>query len=141
MKSKYQNRNGSQDDDGKVYDLEERTAQFGEDTIDFAKTLERDEIKHPLIGQGVRSSTSVGANYVEADGAESKRDFRHKIALCKKGSQGNETLVADDCQGQPGQEQRVPESLERSTRIEFDFFFDLAKREKSLNRVCALNFI
>jgi four helix bundle protein len=32
----------------------------------------------------VRSSTSIGANYCEADDAESKRDFRHKIGLCRK---------------------------------------------------------
>jgi len=32
----------------------------------------------------VEAGTSVGANYMEADGAESKKDFRHKIAICKK---------------------------------------------------------
>lgn len=68
----------------KVYDLEERTAQFGESVIDFAKTLPRNLINNQLIGQIVRSSTSIGANYMEADGAESKKDFRHKIAICKK---------------------------------------------------------
>jgi four helix bundle protein len=68
----------------KVYDLEERTARFGEDILDFLKTLPRDPIHIPLITQAVRSGTSMGANYMEADGAESKRDFIHKIALCKK---------------------------------------------------------
>jgi four helix bundle protein len=70
----------------KVYDLEERTASFGEDVIEFAKTLSRNPVNTPLIGQIVRSGTSIGANYMEADGAESKKDFRHKIALCKKES-------------------------------------------------------
>lgn len=70
----------------KVYDLEERTAQFGEAIIDFVKTLPRDRVNNALISQIVRSSTSVGANYMEADGAESKKDFRHKIAICKKES-------------------------------------------------------
>ena len=72
--------------DKKVYDLEERTAQFGETIIDFAKTLPRNLINNQLIGQIVRSATSIGANYMEADGAESKKDFRHKIAICKKES-------------------------------------------------------
>lgn len=67
-----------------VFDLEERTAQFGEEVIDFVKTLERNEINNPLINQVVRSSTSIGANYMEADGAESKKDFLHKIVICKK---------------------------------------------------------
>ena len=70
----------------KVYDLEERTARFGESIIDFAKTLPRNLINNQLIGQIIRSATSIGANYMEADGAESKKDFRHKIAICKKES-------------------------------------------------------
>ena len=68
----------------KKYDLEERTAVFGENIIDFVKTIPKNVINNELIGQIVRSGTSIGANYTEADGAESKKDFRHKIALCKK---------------------------------------------------------
>jgi len=79
MTSKNQNANVK-----KVYDLEERTALFGEEIIDFAKTLPHDRISNELVKQFIRSGTSIGANYMEADGAESKKDFRHKIALCKK---------------------------------------------------------
>ncbi len=70
----------------KKYDLEERTAKFGEDVIGFLKTVEKNTINNPLINQLVRSATSIGANYMEADGAESKKDFKHKIGLCKKES-------------------------------------------------------
>ena len=73
-----------QNPNGKIYDLEERTGRFGEMIIEFVKTLERNEINRPLIGQLIEAGTSVGANYMEADGAESKKDFRHKIAICKK---------------------------------------------------------
>ena len=72
--------------DKKEYDLEERTARFGEAIIEFVKTLSRDSINDPLIRQVVRSGTSIGANYMEADGAESKKDFQHKISICKKES-------------------------------------------------------
>ena len=72
--------------DKKIYDLEERTAEFGESIIDFVKSLPRDQVNNVLIRQIVRSGTSIGANYMEADGAESKKDFRHKIAICKKES-------------------------------------------------------
>jgi four helix bundle protein len=68
------------------YDLEERTAQFGEKTILFCKELPQDIILSPLIGQLIRCATSIGANYAEADDAESKKDFRHKIGICKKES-------------------------------------------------------
>jgi four helix bundle protein len=66
------------------YDLEERTACFGEAIIRFAKTLPKDTVNLPLISQLVRAGTSVGANYCEADDAVSKKDFRNKIGTCKK---------------------------------------------------------
>ncbi|MFA7319437.1 MAG: four helix bundle protein [Parcubacteria group bacterium] len=74
----------------KVYDLIERTSVFGEGVVDFVKTLPRDEINKTLISQLVRSGTSVGANYMEADCAESKKDFIHKMTICKK--EAKETL-------------------------------------------------
>jgi four helix bundle protein len=70
----------------KVYDLEERTAKFGEAIIEFAKQLPQNPITLPLIGQIVRAGTSVGANYCEADNAVSKKDFLHHIGTCKKES-------------------------------------------------------
>jgi four helix bundle protein len=81
MSNQVQNQN-----DKKKYDLEERTALFGEAVIEFVKTLPRNPINNPLISQIVRSGTSIGANYAEADGAESKKDFRYKISICKKES-------------------------------------------------------
>lgn len=81
MSNKTQNPN-----EKKKYDLEERTAIFGEEIICFAKTLSKNPINISLISQLVRAATSIGANYMEADAAESKKDFQHKIALCKKES-------------------------------------------------------
>lgn len=69
------------------YDLEERTAKFGEEIIVFCKTLKQDAISKPLISQLVRSGTSMGANYMEAICASSRRDFRNKIFICKKEAQ------------------------------------------------------
>lgn len=66
------------------YDLEERTAKFGEAVIRFAKKLPIDAVTTPLISQLVRSATSVGANYCEADDAVSKKEFRVKICICRK---------------------------------------------------------
>jgi len=71
------------------YDLEERTAKFGEDVIDFARSIKINEISRPLISQIIRSSTSIGANYMEANQASSKKDFRNKIQISRKES--NET--------------------------------------------------
>ena len=63
------------DKNAKVYDLEERTARFGEEIIDFAKKVPKNVITIPLIDQLVRAGTSTGANYCEADCAESRKDF------------------------------------------------------------------
>ena len=66
------------------YDLEERTAQFGEEVIDLLKKLPKNAINKRLIEQCVGSAGSIGANYCEANESESKRDFIHKVSICKK---------------------------------------------------------
>ena len=68
----------------KNYDLEERTAKFAEQVIKVCKKLVKNPISLPIIDQLVRSGTSVGANYCEANGASSKKDFKNKIFICKK---------------------------------------------------------
>ncbi len=69
------------------YNLEERTAKFGEQIIGFCRNAKRDPIVLPLLSQLVRSGTSIGANYMEANGASSKKDFSNKIYICKKEAQ------------------------------------------------------
>jgi len=66
------------------YNLEERTAKFGENIIEFAKKIPKNSITLPLISQLVRAGTSVGSNYCEADEAESGKDFKHKLGIAKK---------------------------------------------------------
>ena len=68
----------------RVYDLEERTARFGEMVIDFAKTIPQNAVTSRIISQLVGAGTSVGANYVEADDAVSKKDFLKNIGTCRK---------------------------------------------------------
>ncbi|OIP25303.1 four helix bundle protein [bacterium CG2_30_37_16] len=68
----------------KVFDLEERTVRFGENVIIFAKKIPKTPINIPIITQVVKSGTSLGANYHETDSAESKKDFVHKMGICKK---------------------------------------------------------
>jgi four helix bundle protein len=65
-------------------DLFERTALFGESVIEFCPGLPTTPVTAPWITQFVKSGTSLGADYGEADEAETKPDFRHKIALRRK---------------------------------------------------------
>lgn len=76
-------------DDNDKYNLEERTAKFGEDIIKFCRNIP-DTIETRLIKtQLIKTGTSVGANYCEANNASSKKDFRNKIFICKKEVQEN----------------------------------------------------
>jgi four helix bundle protein len=68
------------------YDLEDRTTRFAEAIIEFAKVIRTNAITEPLIKQLVRSGTSIGANYVEADDASSRKEFRYRIGICKRES-------------------------------------------------------
>ena len=64
------------------FDLAERTARFGEAVIRFALTLPRNAVSAPLISQLVKSATSIGSNYCEADEAGSRKEFRYRISVC-----------------------------------------------------------
>src|SRR5262245_31606836 len=69
-----------------IYDLEERTARFGEAIIDFAKRIPAGPVTDRIISQLVGPGTSVGANYDEADDAVSKKKFLKCISTCKRAS-------------------------------------------------------
>ena len=71
-------------DEKRVYDLEERTARFGEVIIDFARVIPQNAVTNRLISQLVGAGTSVGANYVEADDSVSKKEFLKNIGTCRK---------------------------------------------------------
>ena len=87
-------------DQNSKYNLEERTAKFGEDVIKFYNKLPKNEVTRPLINQLVKCGTSTGANYCEADDAESSDDFVHKIGICKKESRESKhflRMIASAC--------------------------------------------
>ena len=67
-----------------VYDLEERTARFGEAIIDVVRKIPRGPLTDRIINQLVGAGTSVGANYIEADDSVSKKEFLKSIGTCKK---------------------------------------------------------
>jgi four helix bundle protein len=67
-----------------AFDLEERTARFGEAIIQFATKIPRSPANDRLVGQLVGCGTSIGANYCEANENVSKKDFRNTIGRCVK---------------------------------------------------------
>lgn len=67
-----------------AYDLGERTTLFAEEIVKLCKIISKTPVTVPIISQLVKSGTSMGANYAEANGASSKKDFHNKIHICKK---------------------------------------------------------
>ncbi|MEE9225482.1 MAG: four helix bundle protein [Bacteroidota bacterium] len=70
----------------KPYDLEERTFQFAKKVALFCQNLKKTITNYEYARQLIRSSGSVGANYIEANEALGKRDFVMKIKTCRKES-------------------------------------------------------
>ncbi len=68
----------------KQYDLEERTFQFAKEVRLFVKSLTKTIANVENSKQVVRSSGSVGANYIEANEAFSKKDFVYRVKICRK---------------------------------------------------------
>lgn len=66
------------------FDLEDRTTMFSARLLKFLRSVPKDLESQIIIEQLVRSSTSIGANYAEANDSYSKKEFSHKISICRK---------------------------------------------------------
>jgi four helix bundle protein len=71
-------------------DLRDRTLEFSKNVLRFTKSIPNTDISRPIVVQLVRSSTSIGANFIEVKNASSKKDFRNKVFISKK--EASETL-------------------------------------------------
>jgi len=103
------------------YDLEERTAIFGENIIKFCKSISQDAVTRSIINQLIRSGTSVGANYMEANGASSKKDFRNKIYICKKEAQETKHWLRMIVQCAPEKKEQTRELWKESQELTLIF--------------------
>jgi four helix bundle protein len=72
------------DQNHKPYDLEDRTLEFSKNIIGLAKILPKNDVNHVLGHQVIRSGTSVGANYREANETETKKDFQFRLRISRK---------------------------------------------------------
>ena len=69
---------------GKNQDIHQRSYDFSCEIIKLARNIKTDHISRSMITQLVRSGTSISANLREADAAETKKDFIHKVAISLK---------------------------------------------------------
>jgi four helix bundle protein len=104
----------------RAYDLASRTQCFGSAIVAYARGVPLTPVTRSLISQLVRAGTSVGANYCEADGAESRKDFRHRIAVCRP--EARETcywleMLATALPGVPGSTVELKQEAKELTLI------------------------
>ena len=101
----------------KQYDLEDRTLEYGTRIIRLSKALPKNTINFKLIDQVMRSGTSMGANYREANETESKKDFKYRIRICRK--EGKETIYWLNLiiEANPGFKERIIPLLQETTEL------------------------
>ena len=76
-----------------IYDLESRTINFSKDILDFVENSKISFLNKNIIDQLLRSATSIGANYREANNGASKKDFINKINICRKEAKETEYWI------------------------------------------------
>ncbi len=100
----------------KPFNLEERTLLFSKTLINTCHKLPRNNINQRLVDQLIRSGTSIGANYREANETDTKKDFKHRIRIAKKEAKETtywlELLIDSNIQAQKTLNSLHAESLE-----------------------------
>jgi len=101
----------------KIYDLEDRTLKFGKRIIRMCQALPKNTINFKLIDQIMRSGTSMGANYREANETETKKDFKYRIRICRK--EGKETIYWLNLiiEANPAYKERVIPLIQETTEL------------------------
>jgi len=90
-----------------MYDLEERTKKFGKNMVEYLREIPLIVVAKPLVSQCIRSATSLGANYCEANNASSKKDFKNKIFICRKETQETKYWIEMLAQACPQQKEKL----------------------------------
>ena len=100
------------------YDLEDRTFKFAKRVRNFVKKLPRTIANIEDGKQLIRASGSIGANYIEANEALSKKDFRHRIKICRKeAKESRYWLKLVDINNNPDLEKERRDLIQEATEL------------------------
>ena len=112
------------------YDLEDRTFDFANDVRAFVKRIPKTLANIEDSKQVVRSSGSVGANYIEANESLSKKDFRMRIRICRKeAKESRYWLRLIDTGDDPAVKKRRDDLVQEATELTSIFGAILRKSE------------
>jgi four helix bundle protein len=107
--------------DDRAIQLEKRTSKFGESAIQFCKSVKPNLINNPLINQFVKSSTSIGANYIEANSGSSKKDFANKVCIAKKEAEESKHWLKMFLKSEPNKMQEIKVSYRECQELTLIF--------------------
>ena len=111
----------------KRYDLEERTFLFARAVIAFTNIVPKTLANIEMIKQVVRSSGSIGANYIEANESLGKKDFALRIRICRKEAKETQYwLRLIESKEEPDKKEQL-ELIQESTELNEDFRFHCRK--------------
>ena len=114
----------------KQYDLEDRTLAFAKKVRAFVNKLPKTTANIEDGKQLIKASGSVGSNYIEANEALSKKDFRFRIKICRKeAKESRYWLKLVDTQGVPEQEEERKDLEQEATELMNIFGSILRKSE------------
>lgn len=101
----------------KAYDLEERTFAFAKNVRTVVQVLPKTLMSIDDVKQVIRSSGSVGANYIEANEALSKKDFILRIKICRKEAKETSFWLKLLQETIPSQAEKLKELENESTEL------------------------
>jgi len=101
----------------KIYDLEERTLEYGKRIIHLCRSLPMDVANNTISGQLMRSGTSLGANYREVNETVTKKDFSFRMRICRKEAKETVYWLQLVIEANPGLEKRVSPLLQETGEL------------------------
>lgn len=101
----------------KIYDLEERTLEYGKRVIHLCRSLPKDTVNNIISNQLIRSGTSMGANYREANETTTKKDFSFRMRICRKEAKETVYWLQLVIEANPDLEKRVTPLLQETTEL------------------------
>jgi len=114
-----------------AFDLEERTARFGEAIVAFAKRIPQGPVNNRMIDQIVGAGTSIGANYCEADDSVSKREFMVNINRCRKEARETKSFLRMIAGAEPALKDEARRLWQEAKELNLIFSAIVRRRERN----------
>lgn len=101
----------------KKYDLEDRTLEYSKRVIRMCKALPKNMVNFNLTDQVMRSGTSMGANYREANETETKKDFQFRMRISRKEGKETEYWLELIIEANPELKERIKPLLQETKEL------------------------